>query len=259
MAAFVRQLPSYLQTIGENVGPYQQSLVNARSTTDPQNLALDESLYRYFGPRFNELGAQLQGQNALNQAQNELSVVQGPGAELARAGLALNKEIDPEYYGLREQSASKFTDLLNGQDPNRLTGAEMANVERGLNRTNRVNGVANVPASGSAIANAMTFGGALDTKRNTLLNTLNAIPQNLAAMKSGTDSFQVATGRPSYGVNPGMNQYSTGKQGFGQDVSSMAGGLLGEVGQNVRQNNELTANARDSLDRVTQTMSSLPT
>jgi len=132
IASFVKYLPNYLRATGDNVGPFEQALVNARATTDPQNLALDESLLRWFGPRFNEIGTQLQGQAALGQSQNELNVLQGPGGEVARAGQDLNREADPEYYGLRATAADKFQQLLGGQDPNRLTGAEMANVERGL-------------------------------------------------------------------------------------------------------------------------------
>lgn len=258
MASYVKYLPQYLQATGNATGPYEQSLVDARGSTDPQNLALNESLLKYFGPRLSAIGTQIQGQEAQGQAQNELNVVQGSGGDLARAGLNLNKEIDPEYYATRAAGAQKLQDLLGVQDPSRLTGSEMANVERGLNRTNNTNGVSNVPASSSAINNAMTFGSALDQKRNTLLNTINAVPQNLAAMKSGTDAFQVATGRPSYGSNPGINQFSTGQQGFGTTAATMGQGLLGEVGSNVRQNNQLTANARDTLDRVTQTMSAMP-
>lgn len=255
--AVIRGLPKWLQATGENIGPFEQALVNARGVVDPQNSALDESLLRYFGPRFNEIGIGLQGQQALGQASNELSVLQGPGTQLARTGQALNEEIDPQYYGLRDVAGKKFVDLLAGQDPNRLTGSEMANVERGLNRTNRMNGMSDVHSSGGAISNAMTFGHELDRKRNTLVNTLSQVPGNLAAMKSGFDSFKVATGRDS-STNPGFAQYGTGRQGFGQNVTGMSQGLLGESGQNARQTQSLTANARDSLDRVTQVMGSLP-
>lgn len=253
-----KYLPQYLQSVGNNIGPYEQSLVNARATTDPQNLALNQSLLQYFGPQFSQIGSDIQGQEAQNTARNELGVINGAGGQLARAGQSLNKEIDPEYYNLRALGADKLTQLLQGQDPNRLTGAEMANTERGLNRTNRVNGLSEVPASTSAINNAMTFGSALDTKRNTLLNSINALPQNLAAMKSGTDSFMVATGRPQYGANTGNAQYGTSQQGFGSSVQGMAQGLFGQIGQNTNQTQSLVANKRDTLDRVNGTMSSMP-
>jgi len=256
--SMAKYLPKLLQATSENVGPYEQALVNARGNIDPQNLALDESLARYFMPRFSQIGSDIQRQEAMNTANTELGVLSGPGAAMVREGNALNREVDPEYYATRAVGAQKLTDLLNGQDPNRLTGAEMANVERGLNRTNMTNGTLNVPASGSAIKNAMTFGSALDTKRNTLLNTINAVPQNLAAMKSGFDAFQVATGRPSYGANPTTGQYATGRQGFGQNVSGMGMGLLGEAGQNVRQTQQLNAQKKDGFDKFSQVMGSLP-
>lgn len=257
MAAFVRYLPRYLETIGANVGPYTQALTTARGSVAPQELALDESILSYFGPRFTELGLGLQRQGALGTAQNELDVLRGPGAELVAAGKQLEEYQDPEYFATRAAVSQKLIDLLSGQDPNRLTGAELANVERGLNRTNQRGGVADVPTSTGAIANAMTFGGALDAKRNTLLNTINAIPQNLAAFKTGKDVFQVATGRPSQ-PNAGMNQFNSGRAGFGQDVAGLGSGLLGEVGQNTRQAQVLDSQRRDTLDRVNETMSSLP-
>lgn len=248
----IRGLPKWLQAVGENIGPFEQSLVQARGVTDPQNAALDESLLRYFGPRMTDIGVGLQGQQLEGSASNDLSVLRGSGGTLAREGQELNREIDPEYYNTREVSSQKLIDLLQGQDPNRLTGAEMANVERGLNRTNRMNGVQDVHSSGAAIGNAMTFGRELDRKRNTLVNTLSQVPGNLAAMKSGFDSFKVATGRDS-SVNPGLNQYGTGRAGFGSNVIGMGQGLLGEAGANTRQTQSLTANARDTLDRVNET------
>jgi len=254
---YAKYLPQYLKATGENIGPFEQSLVNARSTVDPQNFALNESLLKYFGPRMNEIGSQLQRQNAMNQSQNELDVINGPGGEMARAGQRLNEEADPEYYGSRRVAADKLISLLQGQDPNRLTGAEMANVERGLNRTNMSNGMQDVHSSGGAISNAMTFGDELNKKRNTLVNTLSVVPQNLAAMKSGFDAFQVATGRPS-SPNVGQQQYGQGGQGFGANVQSMGQGLLGQSGENVRQFADLTANRRDGLDRAAQVAGSLP-
>lgn len=253
-----RGLPRLLRTISDNVAPYEQSLLNARATIDPQNMALDESLAKYFLPRYNQIGTDIQGQNAWNTANNELNVLSGPGTDLVKYSRQLDDIQNPEYNQVRTQAANKLTALLQGQDPNKLTGSELANAERGINRTNVSNGVSDIPTSTGAISNAMTFGGALDKKRNTLLNTINAVPQNLASFKSAADPFQVATGRPSYGTNTGASQYGTSKNGFGTNVAGIGQNLLGEAGQNNRLNNQLDANKRDALDRVNQTMSSLP-
>lgn len=259
MANLTRYLPRLAETITRVAGPYEQGMLNARASIDPQQAALDESLAAYFLPRFAQIGTDVQRQNAFNQATNEADVLEGPGARLVSSAHQLDEMNDPEYHAVRRTGAAKLIDLLNGQDPNNLTGAEMANVERSANRTNTASGNAGLGSSMSAISNAMTFGNALDKKRNTLLNTLNAIPQNLAAMKSGTDVFQVATGRPSYGANPGQSQYGTSRGNFGQNIGSMAAGLNSEFGQNIRQNNELDANKRDWIDRVSQISSSMPT
>lgn len=257
IAAFAKHLPRYLQVIGQNIGPYLQSQVNARGTIDPQQAALDESLLKYFGPRMTDVGLGLQRQGAFGTAQNELDVLKGPGAELVAAGKQLEEYQDPEYFATRAAGGQKLLDLLGGQDPNKLTGAEEANVERGLNRMNIGAGTYGTQSGTGTVNAAMTFGDALDRKRNTLLNTINSIPSNLAAFKTGKDVFQVATGRSSM-PNPGFAQYQTGRQGFGQDVAGLGSGLLGETGQNVRSAQELNANRRDILDRVNETMSSLP-
>lgn len=256
--SLARWLPNLMQATGGAVGPYEQQLFNARAGTDPQNSALDLSLAKYFLPQFSQVGSDVQRQEALNTSQTEGDVLGGPGGRTALMTNELNKQIDPEYYSTRAAGADKLKQLLAGQDPNQLTGAEMANTERSLNRTNYRNGQQDVRSSQGAIGNAMTFGSALDTKRNTLLNTINAVPQNLAAMKSGTDAFQIATGRPQYGANPAQGQFTNSRQGFGSNVQGMSGQLLGEAGQNVRQTQNLIANKRDSLDRVTQVMGSLP-
>ena len=167
---------------------------------------------------------------------------------------------DPEYFAVRRAGADKLGGLLASQSPDSLTGSEMTNLERGASRMNIQNGLQGTPSQTNTISNAMMFGNELDKKRNTLLNTINAVPQNLASMKSGFDAFQVATGRPSYGPNQGMGQYSTSRNGFGQDVAGIGQGLLGEIGQNKRQSQQLDAQKRDGLDRamqVTQGVSSL--
>src|SRR4051812_24631175 len=95
VSSLTKWLPRLAESTAGATGPYEQALFNSRANIDPQNLALDESLAKYFLPRFSQIGTDIQGQEANATARNELGVVNGAGGELARAGLALNKEIDP--------------------------------------------------------------------------------------------------------------------------------------------------------------------
>jgi hypothetical protein len=50
MADFVKNLPDLLKTYSENVGPFEQQMLNSKEVIAPQELAFNKGLLDYFGP-----------------------------------------------------------------------------------------------------------------------------------------------------------------------------------------------------------------
>src|SRR5213075_2028490 len=96
----------------------------------------------------------------------DASLLGGAGKDVTQRTLELNKLVDPEFFNLRSGIASKGQELLAGQDPNKLSEAERAEVERNVNRSNVGRGVVGSGSQTAAIGNAMSFGNKLTDKRS---------------------------------------------------------------------------------------------
>ncbi len=247
MQAMTQYLPGYLQSVGSQVLPLEQQLQDASATISPQVQQQQLDLYNKYGPQLNAVGADIAKQNALAQTSADKAVMEGPGQDLVKSNLELSKLQDPEYYAMRAQEAQKFGDLLGSYNMNGLSGSERSEVERSLNRDNANRGTYNTPSQTSTVENAMQFGSALDAKRTSLGNALNAATQFLPSSKSGVDTFQIATGKSSTG-NTGESKF-TGVQDLSKsNAFSSASDLLGNV--NSAQGNAMNTSYNTRLSPV---------
>ena len=101
------------------------------------------------------------------------------------------------------QQAASLQALLASQDPSKLSGSEMTNVERGLGRMGI--GVGRTAEMDKYKA-AMTFGDALAQKQQRLGQALGQTASTVASFKSG--------------INPGLIE---GQQGVGTQVQNVPG------------------------------------
>jgi hypothetical protein len=255
---FIEFLPQYLTTIATNVPEFEQRMLAARALKAPQELALDESLLAHFAPRFADVGADIRDVEAKRTAQTEADVLAGPGAELISRAQRLQQLVDPEFFVGRREAGQKYSDLLQTLDPSGLSGSEAAEVERNVNRLFEGRGLGSTPTSTSAIEAALQFGSRHSAKQSQIANILSQAPALLQASKSGVDVLQQATGRPSFGINPGLGAFNpSAGAGTGAGALGLSQGLFGEVGQNQRLSSQLSAAEKDWADYLSQVTGSV--
>lgn len=234
-----REYPGIVKALGQQATPMAQYEMSAQEAVAPREQALNARLFEQYAPRYAEA-----------QSASELGAIRGSGGQAVRESEALSREIDPEYYATRSGAADKLSQLLGGMDPNRLTGAERENTARGLARSNYQNGELNAPSNQGAIDAALTYGSALNQKRNTVANTINSAVGALPSFKGNTNVFDQATGKSgSQAFQSQFGQAPNASVATGQ-ANQGALGLTGGF-QTLRAN--IAAGARDTLDRYNET------
>jgi hypothetical protein len=208
--AYRNYMPMLGQMTRDQAVPFAQSELATQQATAPGLAKLNNDIFQQYAPQY-----------AATEGKMEAERAAGGGAASARTADALNREFDPEYYSTRAASSDKLGQLLSGMDPNKLTGAEEANAERGLRSMNQASGQSSTPGSNTdAIRSALTFGGALDQKRNTVASAINTASQALPNFKSTGDTFSQITGRgqgTQFGQNFAPAPSTSGSQ-FGQGI-----------------------------------------
>lgn len=245
-------LPDLLATYSKNVAPTNQTLLEARKLLAPQEQQFNIDLAKQFQPQL----ADIYTQTALDQANADSRVLDK--TSLIDSVLNAQKKVDPEFFANREAAGKGFTSLLSSLDPTRLDDNELASVERGVNRTNAGRGLTGAPSNSAAISNALTFGDRLNDKKDRLTNALNTFSGIQSGSRTGIDPYKVATGKSAASDFGGTKFTGTSGGSNTSDIMGLTSGLLGEAGQNTRQYNDLESQRRDSLDRASQLMSSLP-
>jgi hypothetical protein len=244
LAAYANTLPDILRVARQEVGPTEQAFLDSLKSTAPQQADLNAGLYEQYAPRFAE-----------SNAATEADLLKRYGADTVRTAYGLQQEVDAPYYAAREQAGNKLGQLLSGLDPNRLTEGESSEVERLLNRSRVGSGDLRNPDSTGVVSAAQTFGSALQSKRNAVSQAIDNATNFLSQSRTGIDTFGQATGRlgtQAFGQGFYNNQPGAGAA-FG-----MANSALGTAAGLRQQENDINANRRDSLDRVTGVLSSLP-
>lgn len=218
-------LPGLLNSI------YRGMLVQSPEVTEG-NLKLLQML----GPLFAQAEGGMERIGREGEAQTDLSLLRGSGKDITAETLARMKESDPEFFALRESLAGKYGDLLSGMDPNQLTGAELTNAERSLNRSNIGEGTANTGSNSAALKGALQFDDRLQKKRMNLNSVLTGLSSSLPSLRSGAFNYGTATGQ--IGRDTGKSQFNSSLQGPQQIVSNLASNAFGQGGgiaQNVAQ------------------------
>ena len=222
----------------------------------PSNAALDYNQYLQYAPKYLTAGENLADEQASRATARDLAVINSGGGQLAQKALELDRLANPEFYANRAAAGQGFQALLAGQDPNNLTGSEMANVERGINRLNMSRGTpSNIGDATTTASNAMLFGDKLNQKRAAFGQSLAMFPGIQQGSQSGINAYQIAAGRgAASGTNASLGQYR-GPQQFDANaqIQSMNQGAL-SMEQN-RQN--IMSQKKTGLDMATQAMSGI--
>jgi hypothetical protein len=148
--------------------------------------------------------------------------------QLAQSGEAIagglrefEHELSPEVQGTQQQAAQSFQQLLASQDPSRLSGSEMSNVERGLGRMGI--GVGRTAEMDKYKA-ALTFGDALAQKQQRLGQALGQTSNVVSSLKSGVNPGTVfGEGTTTAPTAPGQ---VTGFSTSPQETMTQLGSLI---------------------------------
>lgn len=259
--AMTQYLPDLVKITNQQLSPTAQAQLAADQSVSPGYAQLQTDLYRKFGPELNRIGSDIAGQNMLAQSGNELRTLQGPGKDLISQSLALQKQIDPEYFQQRSLLNNSLNRLQDSIDlSGNLNGGARAEVERSLNRDNSARGLG-VPSATSTVENAMKFGQAGEVRRlqqqQALAGAISVGSGFLPTAKTGIDPLQVGVGRSS-SPNTGENKFTGNQMNSGANANQMSSQLLGATSSLQGQANDINSKRRDTLDRINETMSSLP-
>lgn len=192
-----------LQALSGYLPAYQQ-IQNASAQSEAD---LSSKLFSSYLPQYSQAGSSVMGQEQNANIQNDVQSILGGGGQAVQGAAWLERLASPEWAKSMQDTNAGYQSLIGGMDPNKLSGSEMANVERGVNRLNSRTGNLNSGDSTTTTANAMQFGGALDQKRQNFGQALNLFPGISQASKSGVDSYNVGTGKAS-GPNIGTQMFN---------------------------------------------------
>ncbi len=192
-----KQLKQLVNTYERETPRYAQTNVDILKKVVPQLNELELQQYLQNASGYADINRQIQNKDALNSISLDQQALAGGGRDLALQAMELERLTSPEWAKSMQVANQGFQSLIGGMDPNKLSGAEMANVERGVNRLNARTGNLNTADSTTTAANAMQFGGALDAKRQQFGQALNLFPGISAQSRSTVDAYGIGTGKNS--------------------------------------------------------------
>jgi hypothetical protein len=255
LRAYSSNMPGLINAQVAGAQQYEPAMMALREQISPRQNQLDLNLLNQFGQQFADTNQRIAGNVAMNRAGDDLRLIQGPGRDLARSALAMQREADPEAYHARELASGQL-DRLNASLINPDAGmseSQRMEMDRSLARDNFSRGTGANPTATSTVSNAMQFGQAGENMRNSRQSAIADAAKISAGavqpLSSGIDTFQLTTGRPSAG-----GQGGSGSREVGGDTNQLGTNLLNNTSQAGMQYNQLNAQRRDSLDRVNQTM-----
>tara|TARA_R110002020_G_scaffold3537_5_gene15771 strand:+ start:1311 stop:2312 length:1002 start_codon:yes stop_codon:yes gene_type:complete len=224
-------------------------------------------LAQQYVPEYGQLASDEAYRTAMRDTGQQVDVLRGPGGELIDEAYAAAQGVDPEFYRQRAQTGSGLSDLLRSMYDERtlkggdkydesrpqgyftgnLSGGEREEINRSLNQQATQAGNLNVPSMGNVVANAMTYGNAMQNRRNAFGQALQQATSFLPASRSGFDPMQVALGRPSTTLPTTFSQPNMQTNTSGQSGNFM-NNTFGAAGQSAG----FKANQPSWLDRIGQ-------
>lgn len=201
-------LPEFLQLYYNQLPEAAQAQLAADAAVAPGYVAL--------GSAQAAAGRGELAKDALAAAQTEYDIASGSGRRLADLSMELQRREDAPYYASRDLIASGLENFFAGQNPNELSGAERAEMEKTTARQVGYN-----PSAMNFAAGAMNTGQALQAKQGRFADNVANLSSALKQMPSGLDMTKIATGRGTQ-TNPGTASFSLPIAGQGQWMTGPA-------------------------------------
>ena len=260
--------PSYAEIVrSEQLRDLEHMQSPAMQELARRKAAQQFGLAQQYVPEYGQLASDEAYRTAMRDTGQQVDVLRGPGGELIDEAYAAAQGVDPEFYRQRAQTGSGLSDLLRSMYDERtlkggdkydesrpqgyftgnLSGGEREEIKRSLDRQSSQGGNLNVPSMGNVVANAMTYGNAMQNRRNAFGQALQQATSFLPASRSGFDPMQVALGRPSTTLPTTFSQPNMQTNTSGQSGNFM-NNTFGAAGQSAG----FKANQPSWLDRIGQ-------
>lgn len=240
--------PSYNQNVGQMMQDYIQYLPQLAQVTAAQQPGIDVSqargaaaaapitnqaaldMFGRFAPALAAIGQRIGASNAQAGQQTNTGLLTNPNATTSTgAALSLEQQANPQYYSVMNNAAGKANDLMNSINLKGLSGGEQAAVERSLGQSNTATGSLGLDNATTAVGNAMTFGNALQAKRDALASAIGTATNFLPQSKASFDPVSLALGQnPSTTTSTNMaaSQYPgigpAGNQAFAMGNNTLS-------------------------------------
>lgn len=251
LKALTNNLPSLVSAYDQQAAPIANTELAVAQGVSPAYAELLNNLYKSYGPSLAQTGTQVENINRTGAAQTDLDILRGSGGDLAREAVKIDKELNPEYYATRQAEAGKLGDLLSSINLNNPN----PEAERLVNQENIRSGTLNTPSTTNTVSNAISFGNEAQKRRDALTTALNAATNFLAPSQGQFNPVVTALNRPS--TNAGANQFAGVQNPTLGSSANIGSNFLGNISSLKGQENQINANRRDALDRVTQVMGSI--
>lgn len=193
LQALAQYAPAAIRAIVDTT-PYTANVEQAvQAANAPKYAALQNQIYRDYGPEANRIGMQINDANQKAALQTEADLAGGPiGGGLVQSADRLQRQLDPEAYAGRAAVGSALEKYLSSYSPTEMTGSELEQINRGI--SGRQGPLA--PSALNTIKNAGTFGQAATQRWQNFGNAVQQAGSVLPGLKSGLTGFEIATRRP---------------------------------------------------------------
>lgn len=245
LSAYEESFPRLSAATRQEILPMEQALLDASRVISPQRAQLQLDLFKEFGPQLSAMGAELAKQEAMASAGADLEVMQKISPQLTQAAMAVDRNLNPEFYQTREAQAQAFQGLFSMLDPNNV-GAEAARL---VGMENLRRGDLGNPSSMSAVQNAMMFGDARTSRANALASALQSATQFLPASRASFDPFGRQVNNVGTAMIPGVAQADK----VGQATLGLGSQMFDSATQLRMQQNKINAERRTGLDNFNAT------
>jgi len=265
---YVPKPPGYAEIVrSEQLRDLQHAQSPAMQELARRQAAQQFGLAQQYVPEYGQLASDEAYRSAMRDTGQQVDVLRGPGGELISEAYAAAQGVDPEFYAQRAQTQRGLSDLLRslydertlkggemydegrpqGYFTGNLSGGEREEINRSLNQQAAQSGNLNVPSMGNVVANAMTYGNAMQNRRNAFGQALQQATSFLPTSRSGFDPMQVALGRPSTTLPTTFNQPN-----MQTNTSAQSGNFMNNTFGAAGQSAGYKANQPTWLDRIGQ-------
>jgi hypothetical protein len=226
------QGPAALNAFSADQTNIAQNQLAADQAVSPGYAQLNYNILSQYGPQMAALGNQLSSQMALGGNQAIANAAGSPaGQQMVSLADQYQKQLDPNAYAVRNAAGQGLTSLIGAMDPTKLSGSELANVQRGIAQQPG----ALTPSATNTVQNAMTFGNALQQKQANYANIVGQATSAIPNLASGLNGFGLATAGVNRS-NPGLSAYQGPTQNAGggllqAGMQTMAGAASGAFQQ----------------------------